>query len=156
MTRTLKDLPGWLEAELLEGLSGLLLLRLEGAPAADASDATANVWLAAVRSRNRVWVKERDVLRMRQGFAQLYASCDRWPTPKQLLDALPAEAEQQRLPPPPLTDEDKQRGNRMLARLREGLSGPRQPTPRIRSRADLDRYLDEQVALANAQTNVRK
>lgn len=45
-------------------------------------------WVEAL-GNGRVWNQHRDAPRFRQGFINLAATCDRWPQPKHLLEAMP-------------------------------------------------------------------
>lgn len=81
--------PDWLINELSLGLEKLLQLGLEGQPAHDTTGKTLMVWVEAICC-DRVFDEDRDVRRFRKAFRTLMTTCDRWPTPKKFLDALPA------------------------------------------------------------------
>jgi hypothetical protein len=90
----------WLNNAILKGFQGLLMLRLQGAPAQDTVQHTLNAWLAVLVSLPHTWDQERDQPRIRKAFVTLGANCDRWPAPKNFLDAMPAPPEQKKLPEP--------------------------------------------------------
>lgn len=87
--------PAWLMDAIVDGLSALLALRLDGAPAHDSAVMTAKTWAVAFMAQPRLWDCQRDAPRVSQAFATLVGQVNRWPTPRQLLDVLPP-------PPPPL------------------------------------------------------
>jgi hypothetical protein len=107
--------PGWLVAEVAEGLQRLLVLRLEGTPPADAIDGVVLAWCDALLVSGVNWDDALDAPRIRQAFRLLAAHATRWPAPVQLRDHLPARPERMKLPPPPMTAEQKQRARAMLA-----------------------------------------
>jgi hypothetical protein len=110
--------PGWLVAEVAEGIQRLLVLRLDGCPPADAVEAVALAWADALMTRRIAWDEELDAPRLRQAFRLLAAQAARWPAPVALWDVLPARPELVKLPPP-LVQEDKERARKMLAHLRD-------------------------------------
>lgn len=78
----------WLMDEILTGLQKLYPLSLDRTPAAEVLPGTAMAWLEAL-SHGRTWDRYRDAQRIRGAFVTLAQTCDRWPAPKQFLDALP-------------------------------------------------------------------
>lgn len=78
----------WLLSEIATGLQKLYLLSLDRTPAAELLAGTAHAWLEAI-GEGREWVQERDESRVRAAFRTLASTCDRWPTPRQFLAALP-------------------------------------------------------------------
>lgn len=79
----------WLRNAVVDGLQGLLVLRLRGAPATDTVKAVANAWVAVLANRPIAWDEKLDRERIRQAFLQLAATCEHWPAPATFLDALP-------------------------------------------------------------------
>ncbi|HEY4292081.1 hypothetical protein [Luteibacter sp.] len=67
----------------------LLTLSLDGHPPHDVFGGTLAAWTEAICT-DRVWDEQRDVHRFRKAFRTLMTTCDRWPTPKRFLDALPS------------------------------------------------------------------
>ena len=105
----------WLTREIGRGLQALIVLRLEGAPAADAVGPLLDVWVTAL-SRRRQWSETRDAPRIRHGFALLAGRMTRWPAPAHLIESLPEPEQQTALPRPArLTDV----GREELEKIRE-------------------------------------
>ncbi|TCS70695.1 hypothetical protein EDC61_11422 [Sulfuritortus calidifontis] len=113
--------PGWLVAEVAEGIQRLLVLRLDGCPPADAVEAVALAWADALIVRGVAWDEALDAPRLREAFRRLAAHCTRWPAPAAIWEHMPARPEQAKLPPPKVSDEDRKRALRMLAELRDKL-----------------------------------
>lgn len=90
----------WLEAEVIDGLSALLVLRLARSPAADTINAVCDVWLHAMMGWGLTWNAELDATRLRHGFMLLAGSVAEWPAPSQLREIMPAREAQRALPPP--------------------------------------------------------
>lgn len=76
----------WLIDEVARGFKKLLLLRLDGAPAAELVAMTAELWVDAIGHGLNA---EQDAGRIRQGFTQLLIKSKRWPQPVELLGVLP-------------------------------------------------------------------
>ena len=57
--------PGWLVAEVAEGVQRLLVLRLDGCPPADTVQAVALAWADAIWLRAGRWTAEHDAPRLR-------------------------------------------------------------------------------------------
>ncbi|UOO93602.1 hypothetical protein [Vitreoscilla stercoraria] len=87
--------------EVLTGLQRLMALRLAGSPPADAIAATASVWMDAVSRYPIAWNEQQDTQRIRAAFDKLVWECDKWPSVKQFLNALPPR------PLPPLLGKAK-------------------------------------------------
>lgn len=79
----------WLRNSVLKGLQGIMLLRLDGSPSADTMQGTANAWLAVLANLPHSWDQERDAPRIQRAFLTLAANSERWPAPKNFIDALP-------------------------------------------------------------------
>lgn len=117
-----EPIPQWLVTEVASGLQRLLVLSLNGAPAAETITATAMVWCDAIRLGGtfRGGAEEaRDRPRLEQAFRVLAAEVERWPAPRQLLERLPALPQQYALPERPkvLTAEERRRIAALLAKL---------------------------------------
>jgi len=106
----------WLKREIAAGVSGLIALRLDGAPAADSAIKTAEIWLIAM-TKGRGWDEARDVVRIRKAFETLFATCERWPAPAQLLRELPVEQQEERISKPKRTEKQIQTGNAALDQM---------------------------------------
>nr|WP_314587073.1 hypothetical protein [uncultured Pseudomonas sp.] len=112
----------WLERAVVQGLQGLVALRLDGAPAADAITLTLDVWLVAL-SKGRSWEEARDAWRIQAAFSTLFATCERWPPPARLLRELPPPKEVLALPRPQLDDAQRNNGRRHIADIMARLKG---------------------------------
>ena len=86
---------------LVSGIQHMFAMRLPGHPPLDAADGTYQAWIAAFDSLPIAWDDERDVPRIRQAFGALWATVDRWPTPKMLIACIPP------VPPPPQLEAPK-------------------------------------------------
>lgn len=113
--------PGWLVAEVAEGVQRLLVLRLEGCPSADTVQAVALAWADAIWLRAGCWTPEQDAPRLRRAFRSLAAHATRWPAPADLWQYLPSRPEPPRLEPPPPTPEERARIRAMLQQARQKL-----------------------------------
>lgn len=78
----------WFTNEIINGLTKLMSLSLDRTPAADSVQITAATWIEATTA-GRAWHAPRDTDRIRTAFITLARTSDRWPSPKQFLDALP-------------------------------------------------------------------
>ncbi|MXR36734.1 hypothetical protein [Craterilacuibacter sinensis] len=105
----------WLEREVARGLQGMLALRLNGAPPEDSVTLTLDIWLEALSGQPIAWDERLDARRIQQAFRLLYSHCDRWPTPRVFMDHLPARPPLMALPPPKMTEAQRQKN---LTRLR--------------------------------------
>ena len=108
--------PDWFRFVIVTGLQKLLALRLTGTPPEDAIVGTAEVWLEAIWDRGCRWEEHLDRERMERAFLVLFRTCDRWPPPKLFLDNIGARAPPRELPPPPVSQEVRERN---MARIRE-------------------------------------
>src|SRR3546814_8252080 len=88
--------PNWLNDEIRRGLSRLVCLCLDSAPAVDLVEGTAQAWLTAL-TRGRAWDEQRDAPRVRAAFDTLLANAQRWPILRDLLAAMPEASRQARL-----------------------------------------------------------
>jgi hypothetical protein len=115
----------WITREISSGLQKLVLLNLDHAPAYDVlSRGTLPAWVEAITT-GRALVEKRDAPRLREAFRRLMATCTRWPTPRELLDAMPA------LPgPPPVarldSDDGRRRGMEALAAIAKRMGWDRE------------------------------
>lgn len=107
--------PAWFTDLMAEGLARLYVLRLEASPAADTLEGVEMVWVDAVWA-SRSWDEELDAERLRQAFISLTRSMTRWPPPRALLDSLPPRPQRRELPPPPISDAEREEN---IKRLRE-------------------------------------
>ena len=89
----------WLKPVLAKGVAMLLLLRLKNSPTEDVIQPTLEVWYRVI-THKKEWDMTLDKPRFEAAFMQLGQTCDWFPTPKQLLEALPGR-EYPELPSPP-------------------------------------------------------
>src|SRR5690349_920826 len=90
----------WLDKEIVRGIQALFLLNLQFTPSADAIKATGRIWIGTLRSLPHTWVEDRDKPRIQAAFRTIAATCDRWPAPKNFIDALPPLEPQLKLTAP--------------------------------------------------------
>lgn len=110
----------WLKREIAKGVTGLLALRLDGAPAADAATKTADIWLVAM-TKGREWNEHQDASRISKAFETLFANCERWPPPALLLRELPIQPVEQRYIKQERTEKQIQTGNEALDQIMAGM-----------------------------------
>src|SRR3546814_17324957 len=79
--------PNWLNDEIRRGLSRLVCLCLDSAPAVDLVEGTAQAWLTAL-TRGRAWDEQRDAPSVRAAFHTSLATAHRWPLPRDLLASM--------------------------------------------------------------------
>ena len=91
--------PAWFQTRIDTGLQRLYTLSLQGSPAADVLAFTAETWVSVLYPARR-WEQERDLPRLTEAFRLLAGQVERWPTPKALLDCMPAVPEALALPAP--------------------------------------------------------
>lgn len=90
----------WLAGEITDGLQRLSTLCLARSPQPDVLPLTNKVWLAAIEPHT-LWDRGRDAPRIRSAFQVLLSTRTTWPSPRDLLDALPPRPKPPALPPPP-------------------------------------------------------
>lgn len=115
--------PGWLVAEVAEGIQRLLVLRLDGCPPADAVEAVALAWADALMVRGGAWREDLDSARLREAFRRLAAHSTRWPAPAEIWQHLPARPAPPRLQAPvtPPSDEERAKIRALLQQARQRL-----------------------------------
>lgn len=111
----------WLREEIGTGLQKLLVLRLPGTPPEDSIVGTAEIWLEALQNRNTRWEEHLDRDRVRLAFRKLFGICDRWPTPRMLIDHLGSRAPPRAMPPPRRSPEEIARNKARIEELRQSL-----------------------------------
>jgi len=80
----------WLRKAIGKGLSGLVVLHLDGGPAAETVEKTAGVWFHVLKSWPIAWNEELDRPRISAAFTALASQTRRWPAPQDLRLLLPA------------------------------------------------------------------
>lgn len=118
----------WLKPVLAQGVAMLLLLRLKNSPTEDVIQPTLEAWYRVI-THKRSYEMGLDKKRFEDAFMYLAQTCDWFPTPKQLLEALPRREYPELPPPPPKSAEEiaqeKAQQERNLKRLRDILRGKR-------------------------------
>ncbi len=82
-------MPKWVRNQIMDGLSKLMLLRLQGAPPADAVQGVAEVWCEALTPHTWAFTEELDARRLPQAFDLLIQQAERWVQPAQLIGLIP-------------------------------------------------------------------
>lgn len=113
---TEQAVPAWFENAIIDGLTMLYPLSLEGTPSSETVTATADVWINVLWPAKQ-WHQRLDEQRIRRGFAALARNVDRWPWPMKFLDTLPARPPQPGLPGPQLTPEQRKANRERLRTL---------------------------------------
>lgn len=114
-------MPVELQKAIADGLSGMIVLRLRGSPAAEAVEPLAKVWIAAITSRPIAWDVDQDLPRIHKAFVELAATIDRWPAPADFLASLPPRKQLLSLPRPTdsnMSPKTRQLIDGLLTRLR--------------------------------------
>lgn len=112
--------PAWFHNAVIDGLELLYALRPPGCPAADVLPLTTTGWIEVLWRGGLAWSEVRDQGRISSAFLSLGGAVDRWPTPAQLLQHLPAVATAQALPAPTPVMTDARRAE--LAAMRRRLA----------------------------------
>lgn len=136
---------GWLKREIAKGVTGLLALRLDGAPAADAATKTADIWLVAM-TKGREWNEERDASRIAKAFETLFANCERWPPPALLLRELPTQPVEQHYIKQKRTEEQIRTGNEALDQLMAGMKRRANPDAALKSDNEIEESKKQAMA----------
>ncbi len=110
----------WLRVEIMNGLMGLLALRLENAPAADTITKTADIWEKALGPR--VSVEQLDAPRIAAGFQRIFSLVRKWPAPIQVIELMPPRPRLKELPHI-LTAEQRAENKKRLQELSRTISG---------------------------------
>ena len=91
--------PQWLENIVIEGIQRMLILRLQSAPANDTINPLVDVWLE-IFTDGRHWDEGRDTPRLHEAFRTVLREEVAWPSPAQVLKAMPPIPPQPRLEEP--------------------------------------------------------
>ena len=82
------EAPQWFRRTVSDGLKVLVALSLANEPALDLMPATKKLWIHLLWNCGKAWAEE-DHSRILEAFTRLATRIDRWPAPRQLLEALP-------------------------------------------------------------------
>jgi hypothetical protein len=106
----------WFKKAVGLGLSHLYMLNLESKPASTDAKTVRDVWVATLQHK-RQWNMKRDAPLIAEAFAVLLRTCDRFPTPKQFLAAMPSHLHQKALPMPEVSDEQAAKNKQRISGL---------------------------------------
>ena len=116
-------MPPWFRAAIGEGIQRLVAIGLPGAPGWDAIKLTAQAWGEALWEAPVQWTEKPDAERLRVAFGRAGRTCDRWPSPRQVLDMMPRRPRPPALPAPRLSEAERKRNSRRLrAALKEAMA----------------------------------
>lgn len=101
----------WLKQCVSKGLSLLVVLHLDGGPAAETVNITASAWYRVIKGWPIAWDEALDRRRLTQAFIALASQSTRWPAPHQLRALLPARNYPQPALPAPDYPADKAKEN---------------------------------------------
>lgn len=126
------EAPQWMLAEVADGLQRLMCLALPGTPAAETIAGTARAWADAMWYAPKAWDRDLDAPRIAAAFRGIGHRLERFPTPKALLEAMPARPPQPALPKPTISEAQRRANRRRIARMMTGAiernqAGPRPP-----------------------------
>ena len=117
------EIPAWLMDLVKARMERLVILGLEGRPLGRAMGEVVRIWAQVIAARLPRASAEIDAPRLHVAFDALEACCTRWPAPAQLWEHLPARPPVPQLPPPPMSEEQRQRVRAMLADVAQRLKG---------------------------------
>lgn len=109
----------WLRLEICKGSQQMLLLRLDGAPAAELIAMTAEMWVTLIGPNLEEQI---DRQRICKGFELLQRKIKRWPQPADLLEILPTRMVGKTAPKTteaPISDEAHARGSAAFEEILE-------------------------------------
>ena len=91
----------WLSSVIIEGMQACLAARLHNAPAYDTVEQVADIWVMVFERQPIAWDEKQDCWRIQEAFLAILGDCETFPTPKKILDFMPARrAIELRLPRP--------------------------------------------------------
>lgn len=110
----------WFAAAIASGIQRLMVLGLEGTPAARTIDLTTVTWIDTLWPGRR-WEARLDETRIQEAFRLLAVQSDRWPSPSQFLRRLPARAHPLALPAPRPSATQKEAAKTLLQTIKKKL-----------------------------------
>ena len=119
------DIPAWLLELVKARMERLVILGLEGRPLGRSMGAVVRMWAQIIAHRLPNADPRLDEPRIHAAFDVLEATSERWPAPKQFLDALPERPQPQPLPPPELNEEQRAKFKALLAELAAKMRMPK-------------------------------
>jgi len=121
------EAPAWFVATVVDGLQRLRALHLPGAPPAETVKLSGQAWIDALWLQPVGWQEALDRPRLCAAFLALSAAVDQWPSPKQLLQQLPARPTPAKLPAPAPSPAELTLRAQKLAQLKALLNGSYRP-----------------------------
>jgi hypothetical protein len=118
-------IPEWLLELVKARMERLVILGLEGRPLGRAMGEVVRMWAQIIAHRMPNADPRLDAPRIHAAFDVLESYCERWPAPKQFLDALPARPEPKKLPPPEMDEAKRAQIKAMLAELAAKMRMPK-------------------------------
>ncbi|TNG91336.1 hypothetical protein FHQ28_08600 [Pasteurellaceae bacterium USgator11] len=112
----------WLKETLGKGIALLLLLRLKNTPPEDAIKSTLAAWYQVITYK-RDYEQKLDQWRFEDAFMYLSQTCEWFPSPKQLLEAMPHRKIIELPPPPQMTEQAREKAIHNMKRLKTMLKG---------------------------------
>lgn len=105
----------WIKPILGKGFAILLTLRLKNSPAEDMVRPTLETWFKVITFK-RGWEQSLDQWRFEEAFMYLAQTCEWFPAPKHLLEAMPPRR-MKALPEPQISDEQMAKNSARLSEL---------------------------------------
>lgn len=110
----------WLKQAVSKGLSGMVVLHLDGGPASETIQKTAGVWFYVMKSWPIAWNESLDKPRISAAFTLLASQSSRWPAPADLRKLLPRRVyPQPALDAPEYPQEKQKRNQAALKQIRK-------------------------------------
>ena len=97
----------WFENCIVDGLSAMFSLSLQGTPAMEVLPITAKTWAQVLWQQPIGWERDADVWRLQDAFMRLMGRVDRFPAPKTLMDVLPERKVLVKIGAPKMSDEER-------------------------------------------------
>lgn len=92
MRKTISPEP-WFDDIILDGLTQLFSLNLEGTPASELAPITASTWSKSLWAQSINWCETLDAWRLERGFILTMGRVNRFPSPNSVLLSMPPRPE---------------------------------------------------------------
>ena len=83
----------WLEEKIVEGVQSMIVIRMRNAPALETITTVARVWILIFKRQPIVWNEIEDGWRIEEAFLSHMSESEFFPTPKDILTAMPKRKE---------------------------------------------------------------
>lgn len=118
------ELPqNWFEDAILDGLSQLFSLGLQGTPAAELAPITAKTWAKVLWKQPIGWVEDADTWRIDSAFTMLMGRIDRFPAPRDLMFTMPERKKLTAIPAPKQSEEEMDANKKRLKEILKTVAG---------------------------------